>query len=215
MVFLFAGDDIERKISAYENFLNEIPKGTEIFSFNKSDFDAMQVESLYSGSGLFFSEHVVVFSNVFESKDAKEFLLEKLQILGESSNKFIFLEGKLTKKEQDAFKKARAEVNYFELPKHKKEKFNNFLLANDLGAGNKFLLWLHFRQAMERGVSLEELVGVLFWKAKDMLLKRDFKKVSEKTLKNIAQRLAYLLPEARAKRVDDEAEVERFLLEAF
>jgi len=215
MIYLFAGDDIDRKIIAYENFLSDLPEGLEIFSFSKNEFNFMQIESLYSGQGLFFTEHAVIFSNIFENKEAKEVLLEKLPILGESPTPFIFLEGKLTKKELDQFKKSRTEVNYFELPKYKKEKFNNFLLANDLGAKNKFLLWLHFRQAIDRGVGMEELIGVLFWKAKDMLLRRDFHKIPEEKLKTITQKLSYLLPEARFKGIDDEAVFERFLLEAF
>ena len=93
--------------------------------------------------------------------------------------------------------------------------FNNFLLANDFGAKDKLNLWIHFRQAVDLGVGLEELVGVLFWKIKDMVLKKDFNKVSEVQLKNSASRLSYLLPEARKKGIDAESAFEQFLLEAF
>ena len=57
--------------------------------------------------------------------------------MGESGNDFVFLEGKLNKPVLDAFKKARAEINVFELPKEKIEKFNNFLLANAFGDKDK------------------------------------------------------------------------------
>ena len=215
MIYLFAGDDTERKVADYERLTSEMSEGVEVFSFTKNDFNPMQIESLYSGQGLFFSRCSVIFSNVFESKDAKEFLLSKLDILQDSPNDFVFLEGKLTKKDLDEFKKARAKVNYFELPKYKKEKFNNFLLANDFGDKKKFFLWLHFRQAMDKKVGMEELVGVLFWKVKDMILKKDFKNFSKDSLEKFAREISYILPEARRRGQDDEAMFEKFLLEAF
>ena len=72
-----------------------------------------------------------------------------------------------------------------------------------------------FRQAVDLGVGLEELTGVLFWKAKDMLLKNNFRKLSEKELKNLTSKISYLLPEARQKGIDAEIAFEQFLLEVF
>jgi len=47
-------------------------------------------------------------------------------------------------------KKARAELNVFELPKEKTEKFDNFLVANAFAQKDKQNLWIYFRQAMNR-----------------------------------------------------------------
>ena len=62
---------------------------------------------------------------------------------------------------------------------------------------------------------MEELVGILFWKIKDMLLRKNFTKFSEKQLKTFASRISYLLPEARKKGLDAESVFEQFLLEVF
>ena len=97
----------------------------------------------------------------------------------------------------------------------KKELFDNFLLANAFGQKDKLNLWVYFRMAVDRGVVMEELVGVLFWKAKDMILKKNFGKFSEPELKNFVAKLSYLLPEARKRGLDDEAVFEKFILEAF
>ena len=213
MIYLFAGDDTKKKLSAYEKFINSFDKKIEVFFINKNNFDSMQVESLYSGDGLFFSKCAVIFSSIFESEDLQNFLLEKLDLMRDSKNDFIFLEGKLNKPIIDDFKKARAEINIFELVKEKKEKFNNFLLANAFGNRDKLNLWIYFRQAMDAGVGMEELIGVLFWKAKDMLLKQNFGKFSETELKDFVAKISYLLPEARKEARDDEYAFERFLLE--
>ena len=127
----------------------------------------------------------------------------------------IFLEGKLSKPILDTFKKTKTEIKTFELPKEKKEKFNNFLLANAFGGRDKLNLWIYFREAMDVGVGMEELIGVLFWKIKDMILKKNFGKFKEPELKNFAAKLSYLLPEARKEGRDAESAFEKFLLEAF
>jgi len=221
MIYLFYGDDTKNKHASYGKFIKSMSAqtnasaDTQRFFIGKNDFNPMETESFYSGSGLFFTKCVVIFTNIFEKEETLNFVLNKLVLMNESSNDFIFLEGILNKSIVDVFKKARAEINAFELPKEKKEKFNNFLLANALGNKDKLNLWIYFRQAMDKGVEMEELIGVLFWKAKDMLLKKNFSKFSESELKSFTGRLSYLLPEARKHSLDAETVFEKFLLEAF
>ncbi len=215
MIYLFAGDDTENKLSAYEEFIKSVSKDTEILKFNRNDFNRDQIESFYSGSGLFSKKSLIVFSNFFEYEETRNFILEKLPLMSEGENSFLFLESKLNKVALDAFKKARAELNIFELPKMKKELFDNFLLANAFGMRDKLNLWIYFRQAVDRGVVMEELVGVLFWKIKDMLLKKNFTKFTENELKDFIVKLSYVLPEARKRGLDAESAFEQFLLEAF
>ncbi|MCE9585276.1 hypothetical protein K8Q94_01475 [Candidatus Nomurabacteria bacterium] len=214
MIYLFGGDDTKNKRLSFEKFLKQY-KNVEVFNINKSDFNEMQIESLYSGAGLFFSKCLVVFNNVFEKEEIQDFILDKLDLIKESGNDFVFIEGKLKKSITDAFKKSRAEINIFELPKQAKEKYDNFILTDDFYRKDKLNLWIHFRQAMDAGVGMEELVGVLFWKAKDMLLKKNMGKFSEAELKNFTSKISYLLPEARKEGRDDQSAFEQFLLEAF
>ncbi|MEK7588775.1 MAG: hypothetical protein AAB438_03070 [Patescibacteria group bacterium] len=215
MIYLFAGDDTDTKIKSYEKFLSSISKNSEVFYISKNNFSQMEIESFYSGAGLFFSKCTIVFSDILDREETREYLLEKLEFMASSQNDFLFLESKLTKVVLDAFKKARAELNVFELPKEKKEKFNNFLLANALGDKDKLNLWIYYRQAVDKGVGLEELIGVLFWKVKDMILKKHFNKLSEEQLKDIGNNLSFILPKARKEGKDPEVIFEKFLLEIF
>lgn len=215
MIYLFAGDDTKSKHLNYEKFIKSIPEGADIFSVNRNNFNQMQIESYYSGDSLFSKKSVIVFSNILEYEETQDFVLEKLRQMGESENSFIFLESKLNKPILDAFKKARAEINVFELPKEKKEKYDNFLVANAFADKDKLHTWIYFRQAMDVGVSMEEITGVLFWKIKDMILKKNFNKFSEEQLKNFAAKISYLLPQARKEGRDAESAFEQFLLEAF
>ena len=109
MLYLFSGDDAKNKILSYEKFIKSIPASTGTFFINRNDFDRIQIESFYSGSSLFSVKSAVIFSNIFEYEETRDFILDKLKLMGESGNSFIFLEGKLNKTILDAFKKARAE----------------------------------------------------------------------------------------------------------
>ncbi len=222
MIYLFSGDDVKNKLSNYEKFIKSAPIGAEIFYINRNSFDPAQIESFYSGASLFSVLSAVVFQDIFEYEETRDFILNKLELMEKSANSFIFMEGKLNKSTLDAFKKTLPGdrqvapfVNIFELPKEKKEKFYNFLVANAFEQKDKLNLWIHFRRAMDKGVGMEELIGVLFWKIKDMIMKKKFRKFSELKLKNYASRLSYLLPQARKDGQDAEAVFEKFLLEAF
>lgn len=218
MLYLFSGDDTKNKFISYEKFIKSIPDETERFFINRNNFNPAQLENFCSGSGLFFKKCVVVFSDILEREEDRSFILKKLELMAKSDNDFVFLDRKLNKPIVDAFKKIKvkeAQINIFELPKEKKEKFDNFLLANSFQAKDKLNLWIYYRQAVDKGVGLEELIGVLFWKAKDMCLKNNFGKFSKEQVISFAKKLPYLLPEARKKGLDAEMAFEQFLLEAF
>jgi hypothetical protein len=215
MIYLFAGDDVEKKRKIYEKFIDSSVKDVDSFFINKNDFSIEQVENFFKSQGLFFKKSIVFFENLFFSEEIENFLLSKLDLMESSKNDFVFLEGKLNKKTIDIFKKNRAELNIFELSPDKKEKFNNFLLADALMDRDKLKMWIYFNQALEKNVALEELVGVLFWKAKDMILKKNFRKFSLEELKNFCAKISYLLPEARKKGLDDKSVFEQFILESF
>ncbi len=215
MIYLFTGDDAKGKRANYEKFIKSMPRDIETFFISRNDFNRAQIESFYSGAGLFFARCAVIFDGILDKEEIQDFILEKLELLGKSENTFVFLEGKLSKPILDAFKKASAKLNIFELPKAKKEKFDNFLVANAFEKKDKLNMWIYFRQAMDKGVGMEEIIGVLFWKMKDMILKKNFGKFSEVELKNSASHLSYLLPKARKAGRDAESAFEQFLLEVF
>jgi DNA polymerase III delta subunit len=211
MIYLFAGNDFEKKRKAYQKFIESIPENTAVFNINKNNFDPMQFESLYSSNGLFFSKCFVILENTFDNESSKEFILKKLDLIEKSNNDFIFLESVLKKPVLDAFKKARTELNIFE-KKEIKNNFDTFILANDFASRNKFGIWFNLQKAYNENVSVDAIAGVLFWKVKDMIIKKDFKKFSEEELQNIAKNLSFLLINSRIQYKDDQVSLEEFLL---
>ncbi len=200
-------------LHSMKNLLKSIPKDAEVFPINRNNFNRAQVESLYSGSGLFFSTSAVIFSNIFEYEETRDFILEKLGLMARSQSYFIFLENALNKPILDAFKKLKGELNVFELPKEKKEKFNSFLLANAFGIKDKLNLWIYFRQAVNRGGGDGRARRRPILESERYAHKKGFSYISEAELKNLASKLSYLLPEARGAGLDAEIAFEQFLLE--
>ena len=215
MIYLFSGDDSKKKLSNYEKFIKTLPKETEIFPVSRNNFNPMQVESFYSGASLFSPISTIIFEGILEQGEMRDFVLEKLKLMRDSNNSFIFVEGELNKSILEAFKKTGAEINVFELPKEKIKKFDSFLIANAFVNKDKLNTWIYFRQAMDYGVPMEELTGVLFWKIKDMILRKNFSKFTEEELKNFVAKISYLLPKARKEGKDTESAFEQFLLEVF
>ena len=92
MIYLFCGDDTKNKISSYEKFVKLIPSGTEISFINRNEFNPIQIESFYSGSSLFSILSAVIFQDILGYEENRDFILEKLELMGNSTNSFIFLE---------------------------------------------------------------------------------------------------------------------------
>ena len=128
MLYLFTGEDIKSRHIAYEDFFKSIPKKTEMFQISRNNFDRMQLESLYSGQGLFFTKSAVVFSDVLANEETRDFILDKLELMGESESDFIFLEGKLNKPIIDAFKRRARRWKFLRFHKKTKEKKKSLII---------------------------------------------------------------------------------------
>src|SRR5574343_1725626 len=97
MIYLFSGDDTKNKLSSYEKFVKSIPPDTDVSFINRNEFNPIQIESFYSGSSLFSVSSAVIFQDIFGHEEARDFILDKLELMGKSANTFVFLETKLNK----------------------------------------------------------------------------------------------------------------------
>ena len=80
MIYLFSGDDAKNKLVSYEKFIKSMPKGAENFFITRNEFEKTQIENFYASSSLFFTKTVVIFSNILEYEEAREFVLKKLPL---------------------------------------------------------------------------------------------------------------------------------------
>ena len=112
MIYLFFGDDTQSKLSAYEKFIQTVSLDAEVFKFTHNDLSQADIENFFSGQGLFQRKSLVVFLDVLDREETREFILGKLSAMAESRNIFVFLERKVAKPVLDVFRKSGA-INRF------------------------------------------------------------------------------------------------------
>jgi hypothetical protein len=182
MIYLFYGDD---NIKARGQALRTVEAGKKkhkdagFFKLTPENFSENKLDELIGSQGLFCSAFIVLADNLCEEKEISEVLLKKLKEVKVSPNFFVFLEGKLNKKELETFKKNADKVEEFAKPTRKLskkeelaekgEKIDFFEFSNALGERNKKLLWTLYQDALAESVQSEEVHGIFFWQVKSML----------------------------------------------
>ncbi|MFA5934116.1 MAG: hypothetical protein WC795_02760 [Candidatus Paceibacterota bacterium] len=173
MIYFFYGSDSEAKRAAAEyasrDFIARHPAST-IVSLHDTELTREALEAFAGGAGLFSEFFVVMIDRAIENKMAREFVLEKAEVLAGSLNLFIMNEYEATKEVLDVFKKLSEKVLEFKKVENKKEKFNIFSLTDAFARKSKREAWVLYRQAVVANVSPEEVAGILIWQVKTMLM---------------------------------------------
>lgn len=182
MFYLFYGDDITRARGQAQKTVEAAKKkhtGAEFFKLTPENFSENKLDELIRSQGLFYSAFIILADNLCEETEVAEVLLKKLKEIKESPNFFVFLEGKLNKKELEKFEKNAGKVEEFKKPERrltkkeelalKGEKIDFFEFANTLGEKNKKLLWTLYQDALAEEVPSEEVHAIFFWQVKAML----------------------------------------------
>lgn len=214
LYFLYGTDTDKARAKAAELVAGSQKKRpeAELFRLDLDNWNTTKLDEFSGSQGLFERKFIVFANGLFENKEVKAELLEKLSELAQSENLFIFLERALDKAALLAVTKVAQKVQAFEKTETKKEgPFNLFSLANTLRARDRKGLWVLYQKALRNEASPEALSGILFWQIKDLLLKRS-NNFSPEELSKLAMELITLYHDAHRGLVDFETGLERFIL---
>jgi DNA polymerase III delta subunit len=205
----------------------------ELFKIDQDNWSEGRFEEFLGSQGLFERKFIVLASRIFENKEIKDFVIEKLDLLKNSENVFIFINEVVDKKTLDAVGKFADKVQSFEGKEEKKvEPFNTFALADALGERNRKKLWVIYEKAIRSGATPEEISGILFWQIKNMIISSETKNATESglnpfvfnkalryaknfsdnDLSKFAQELVSIYHDAHRGEVDFISRLERFIL---
>lgn len=245
MIYLFHGTDkIKAREMAQKTVAAAKKKHTNagFFKLTAENFSENKLDELITSQGLFYSAFIVSSDNLCEESEVADILMKKLKEIKESPNFFVFLEGKLNKKELEKFEKfaeksekfdkAESKLTKKEALAAKGEKIDFFEFTNALGDKNKKQLWTLYQEAMEGGVPAEEVHGILFWQVKAMLSavrskdageaglnpyvytksKSYAKNFGDKKLKEMSARLFEMYHEAHRGKIDFIIALEKLIL---
>ncbi|MDB5187863.1 MAG: hypothetical protein JWO50_383 [Candidatus Kaiserbacteria bacterium] len=209
MLTIFYGTDRVKVRQALNNALAKTAKGVSVVRI--SDAHTLDdISSVLMGGGMFATPRVVVFEYILSRDDMREMMENSLQILGESTEQFYWIEEKIdaaTKKMLAKF----ASLEVFDLPKKNAAATTIFAVANALKRGDKKQLWISYQQQLYAGDAPEAIHGVLFWAGKDMLVKSGTE-TEKKRARTIVAQLAELPHKARRRGEELEYALERFVL---
>ena len=222
MIYFFYGKNTDKSRMKARDLIDSLRKkkpDASFFKFDTESFDNAKMQEYIGGQGLFSNKYIVFLDRLCEDKEIKEQFIEKLKEIKESENIFIILEGKIDKvtagkleKRSEKFINSDLTEKEIEEKDNKKEELNIFEIANALARRNKKEIWMIYRQLIDSGKVPEEIHGVLFWKAKTMLLADSVYNWKKEELLKFIDDLITIYHEARRGNGEIEIGVERLVL---
>jgi DNA polymerase III delta subunit len=183
MLYVFYGTDtveVRNKAHAFLRTLEE--KGRAVEQVSPEDYYEGIFPDRAGGASLFSDVPVTVIDTPSEDQEIFERVVESAGLLGESPNTFVLIEGTLKAPEKKVFAKYAKELHE-EKGGGEKTTFNIFSLTDALLRRDKKSLWVLLMRAEASGVSGEEIIGVLYWQLKALLLASRTSSASEAGLK--------------------------------
>lgn len=223
MLYVYHGLDMAKsleKARALSNTLRAKRPDATYIEVQADTWSQSVIEENIGGQGLFSNKYIIFLNRVTEKGEAKELLPDLIQVMNESTNIFILLEGKLNadlKKAVEKYAEKVVETGGKEngggsVEKGKKEEFNIFALADAVGSRNALKSWSLYRQAVDAGIETENIIGVLFWKVKSMRTANSFVNYSKQELDMLIRDFIALYHDGHRGIVDMELAVEKRLL---
>jgi len=210
MLYVFTGTDREKVREATEKERERVAKKIDVVRITDANTVA-DLQAALSGGGMFGGDRTVVLSDVCANEEMKTILLAELPRLKESEEVFFVLEGKLDAQTRKTLEKHAEKFERFDTKKER-EGGEIFALAFALKKGDRKNLWVNYLRALARNEAPEAIHGVLFWGAKDMVLKARAGSAECARGAQLVAELAELPHEARRNGVELEYALESYIL---
>jgi hypothetical protein len=209
MLHVFFGTDREKARSALAATLSR--SKSEVLRITDAHAPG-DLEAALQGPGMFGAARIVVLDSVLTGSNTEmsERLHASLPSLAESTETFLMIEGALDAATKKELTKVAGKMEQFDAPKRAEEK-TIFVLANALQRGDKKALWVGLMREYAKGSAPEAVHGLLFWGAKQMVLKARSDAEAARG-RGLATALAALPHESRRKGEDLSYALERFVL---
>ena len=173
MLYLIYGTDTHKARKKLHDLLSIAEKkrpGAELFKITSENWGEAQFEELLVSQGLFEQKYTVVLDNLFEKKDLKSYVLERVGDLGKSEQIFIMLESTVDAASLKKIEKEAKQVQEFSKAEPRKPSFNIFSITDGLLQKDKKNLWIDYIEFLDKRAVPEEIHGIFFWQIKNMIL---------------------------------------------
>lgn len=173
MLYVIYGGDTHKARAKLHDLLDLAKKKrpeAELFKLTTENWSEVQFDELLIGQGLFEQKYTTVLDNLFEKKDIKSYVMERLEGMKESDQIFLMLESSIDAVSLKKLEKFSEKVQVFEKAENKKPSLNIFSITDGLVQKDKKKLWISYVDLLGNGAVAEEIHGILFWQVKNMIL---------------------------------------------
>ena len=173
MIYFLYGTDTHKAREKLHELLDLAEKkrpGAELFKINTETWSEGQFDELLISQGLFESKYTVVLDNLFEKREIKDYVVERLEGMEKSEQIFLVLESAVDAGTLKKIKAKAKQVQEFVKTESKKPAYNIFSVTNGLLNKDKKRLWISYTDFLSKGAGAEEIHGVFFWQVKNMIL---------------------------------------------
>ena len=210
MLFLFIGSDRKKTRDAMNAAIERSKKSATVVVRVSDTNKPEDLAAALGSGGMFAQERLVIFEGVLENDLMRSPLLSSLPAIKASGDAHFILEEKPDAATRKQLEKYAEKSERFDAAK-KGDGTTIFDLANALRAGNKKALWVGYQRELLHDAAPEAIHGVLFWAAKDMLLKSRAG-IERSRAERLVALLTELPHESRRRGEDLEYALERFVL---
>lgn len=189
MLYFLHGTDTYKARKKLHELLDLAQKkrpDAELFKITTENWSEGQFDELLVARGLFEQKYTVVLDTLFEKKEIKEYIVDRIKDAADSDQIFLLLEGKVDTPTLKKIEKVAKQVQEFVKPEIKKRELNIFSITDSLVKKDKKNLWISYTDLLARGAVAEEIHGILFWQVKNMILASRTKSAKETGLSPFA-----------------------------
>ncbi len=205
MIYILLGNDTKKK----SLFVKGLCKNDPLIFDYKNLPEKGELLDKACGVSLFGEESILIIDSALRDKNFN-LEIEDISLLKESKNIIVFLEDKLNATEIKNYKKY-AEIQDFNLIESKKFQYNIFSIADSFANRDKIGTWISYRNFVTLGIPVEEISGIIFWKVKDMMIKKS-KMFSKEELINISNKLTSIYHRSHRGELDFVIALEELIL---
>ena len=210
MLIFYSGSDTKKAREEMNKEVALVSKGARVVRINDTN-SASDLYSSLQGGGLFGERHVFVIDGVSLKEEMFAVLLQILEGMKESEESFFIFEASPDAATRRTIEKYAETTKKFDAPKKKKDD-SVFALAGAMRRADKKALWAGYQRELIKGNAPEAIHGVLFWGAKEMLLKSQEGTPESRRAQRLVAELAELPHEARRNNFPLEYALEHFML---
>ena len=205
MLYLFSGTDTE-KLRTLLNAALQQHTNADVIRITDAHSRA-DLDMALAGGGMFGGVRVVVLDSTLTHDDMRGVIIDQLPTLKSAADTFYIYEGALDAATRKQVEKYAETSTRHDSPKGEKKE-TIFGLVRPLQDGKKKDLWVAYQRELIAGKAAEAIHGMLFYAAKDALLR----KPSDARARKLVAQLAELPHESRRQGFELEYALERFVL---